>query len=278
MSAEGKPLTEPALLARPLTWITRQVLRLPMAVLALAAVLTGVSLILTATRLGFRTSRLDLLNPQSGCNQLWIEYINEFGDADDVVRALIETESGVILDIDINQATAHAMPRWHVAGQHGSLVFDDEEQARQPVIKALNAREMATGSVVSEERVMITFPDETRNQQIGGKKGKKVLLGTMAKVDAERVQFLWSGEKLDITQEQAQQLFFKGSDVHLKFQVKLIKKGYFELDAVIQESQPATDDKVRVVAAFKKISENEAAALSQFAQDMDFLKRQLPGV
>jgi anti-anti-sigma factor len=156
-------------------------------------------------------------------------------------------------------------------------VFDDEEQARKHVIKALNAREMAAGSVVSEERVMITFPDETRNQQIGGRKGKKVLLGTMAKVDAELVQFLWSGEKLDITQEQAQQLFFKGSDVHLKFQVKLIKKGYFELDAVIQESQPATDDKVRVVAAFKKISDNEASALSQFAQDMDFLKRQLPG-
>ena len=92
MSAEGKPLTEPAFLARPLVWITRQVLRLPMAVLALAAVLTVASLTLTATRLGFRTSRLDLLNPQSGYNQLWIEYINEFGDADDVV-VVVEGES-----------------------------------------------------------------------------------------------------------------------------------------------------------------------------------------
>ena len=85
MSAEGKPLTEPALLARPLTWITRQVLRLPMAVMVLAVVLTVASLILAATRLGFRTSRLDLLNPQSSYNQLWLEYINEFGEADDVV-------------------------------------------------------------------------------------------------------------------------------------------------------------------------------------------------
>jgi uncharacterized protein len=92
MSAEGKPLTEPALLSRPLAWITRQVLRLPMAVLAAAAVLTVVALFLTATRLGFRTSRLDLLNPQSGYNQLWIEYINEFGDADDVV-VVVEGES-----------------------------------------------------------------------------------------------------------------------------------------------------------------------------------------
>jgi len=152
-------------------------------------------------------------------------------------------------------------------------VFDEEEQARKHVIKALNSREMASGTLVGEERVMITFGDETRNKQIGG---KKVLLGTMAKVDAECVHFLWSGEKLGITREQAQQLFFKDSDVHLKFQVKLIKKGHFEVDATVQECIPASDEKIRVVAAFKKLSENEATALGQFAQDMDFLKRQLP--
>ena len=156
-------------------------------------------------------------------------------------------------------------------------VFDEEAQARKHITKALNAREMAAGAAVSDEKVMITFPDDTRNQQVGGKRGKKVLLGTMGNVDAERVQFLWSGEKLDITQEQALQLFFKDSDLHLKFQVKLLKKGYFEMDAVVQECRPASDDKIRVTAAFKKISENEAAALSQFAQDMEFLKRQLPG-
>ena len=59
--------------------------------------------------------------------------------------------------------------------------------------------------------------------------------------------------------------------------MKLLKKGYFEMDAVVQECSPASDNKIRVTAAFKKISENEAAALSQFAQDMEFLKRQLPG-
>ena len=88
MSAEGKPLTEPAFLARPLVWITRQVIRLPMLVLVFAVVLTVASLILAANGLGFHTSRLDLLNPQSSYNQLWLEYINEFGDADDVVVAV----------------------------------------------------------------------------------------------------------------------------------------------------------------------------------------------
>lgn len=56
--------------------------------------------------------------------------IASLGDADDVVKALIETESGVLIDIDINMATAHPMlPRWHVAGSWGSLVLDDEAQA-----------------------------------------------------------------------------------------------------------------------------------------------------
>lgn len=68
---------------------------------------------------GSRASRISCL----------LRSVASLGDADDVVRALIETESGVILDIDINQATAHSMPPWHVAGEHGSLVFDDEEHA-----------------------------------------------------------------------------------------------------------------------------------------------------
>ena len=81
--------------------------------------------------------------------------VASLGDADDVVRALIETESGVILDIDINQATAHTMPRWHVAGQHGSLVFDDEEQAwkaRSYDPEQLARVETETGMAAAERR------------------------------------------------------------------------------------------------------------------------------
>jgi len=51
-------------------------------------------------------------------------------EALDVVKVLIETESGVLLDIDINMASAHPMqPRWHVVGTHGALILDDEADA-----------------------------------------------------------------------------------------------------------------------------------------------------
>ncbi len=59
--------------------------------------------------------------------------VASLGDADDVVKTLIETESGILIDIDINMATAHPMvPRWHVTGERGSLVLDDDDvwQAR----------------------------------------------------------------------------------------------------------------------------------------------------
>ena len=85
MSAEGMPRREPAILATPLAAATRFVVRYPVTVVALAVLATALSLAAAGTKLGFRTSRLDLLNPKSHFNQLWIEYINEFGDRDDVV-------------------------------------------------------------------------------------------------------------------------------------------------------------------------------------------------
>jgi len=43
--------------------------------------------------------------------------IASLGDADDVVKVLIDTENGIILDIDINMASAQPMPVWHILGK-----------------------------------------------------------------------------------------------------------------------------------------------------------------
>jgi predicted dehydrogenase len=55
--------------------------------------------------------------------------VASLGDADDVVKALIETDSGVLLDIDINMASAHPMPPWQILGQRGSIVLDEGKEA-----------------------------------------------------------------------------------------------------------------------------------------------------
>jgi len=55
--------------------------------------------------------------------------VASLGDAEDVVKAVIETRSGVILDIDINMAAALAMPEWFVGGAFGSAMLDKEQAA-----------------------------------------------------------------------------------------------------------------------------------------------------
>lgn len=78
-SSESSPLS------RPFQIITAALLRYPAAVLSLALGLALAALLLTGYQLGYRTSRLDLLNPNSDYNRLWIEYIKEFGEDDDAV-------------------------------------------------------------------------------------------------------------------------------------------------------------------------------------------------
>ncbi|MCC7066478.1 MAG: STAS domain-containing protein [Planctomycetes bacterium] len=153
-------------------------------------------------------------------------------------------------------------------------MYDSEGDAVKAIIKHLNQKELAGDAPVDQEKVLITFTDEIRNKMIGG---KKTLLGTMSNVDGHKVQFVWNGKKAGISADQAKQLFFAGSDVNLKFQVKMIKKSYFELVAVVDSAEPTTDGGVRISAKFTKISDSDRNALVQFADDMAYLKRQLPG-
>lgn len=50
------------------------------------------------------------------------------GDADDVVKAVITAENGVIMDLDINMAAAHEVSPWYIAGSCGAAVFDPESK------------------------------------------------------------------------------------------------------------------------------------------------------
>jgi predicted dehydrogenase len=53
------------------------------------------------------------------CN-LWS--VASLGDADDVVKAWIKNESGQLLDVEINQASALALPGWHICGEYGTAI------------------------------------------------------------------------------------------------------------------------------------------------------------
>jgi anti-anti-sigma factor len=153
-------------------------------------------------------------------------------------------------------------------------IYDEDEAAVKHMIKSLNAREATREATLDEEKVLVSFPDEVRNRQVGG---ARTLIGRMSNVDGQRVQFLFSARRQGMSAEAALPLFFRGSELLLRFQVKLFKKTYFDVTAVVDEVESTRDGELKIRASFRKIEPSDRAALTQFAADMEFLKRQLPG-
>lgn len=152
---------------------------------------------------------------------------------------------------------------------------DTEKDATKAIIRHLNQKELAGEVPVDQEKVVISFADEIRNKMIGG---KKALIGLMSNVNGQKIQFLWNGTKHGINADQAKQLFIAGSEVQLKFHVKMIRQEPFQTAATVDSTEVATDGGVRITASFtKKMPEADRKGLTQYADDMAFLKRQLPG-
>ena len=163
-------------------------------------------------------------------------------------------------------------------------MFDEDEEARRKVVSSLNHAETPVGapSSVEEGKVLVTFPDEVRGMQANPNQRRfvsstlRTIVGTMLNVDAERLQFGWSGTKNGLTTDQTMQLFVKGSAMTVKFQVKLFKKGYFELACRVVDCVKIDEETVKVTLSYEQLGSADTSALQQFAEDMEFLKRQIP--
>ena len=82
----------PSLAARAMTALLRGVLRFPLAIVALATGLAVLATAYSASQLGYKTSRHDLVNPDNEYGRLWNEYVKEFGEEDDAV-VVVEGEN-----------------------------------------------------------------------------------------------------------------------------------------------------------------------------------------
>lgn len=85
MSAQRMAQQKPSPVERPLVWLTDLVLRWPFTTLVAGLVLAVLAMAASHRWMGFRTNRLDLLNPNSQFNRRWLQYVREFGDQEDVV-------------------------------------------------------------------------------------------------------------------------------------------------------------------------------------------------
>ena len=82
---DGLPPPAAGMIGRALVAWTRICLRHPFAVVLLATLSAVAAGGWTARHLGYKVSRVDLLDPESDYNKLWIDYIREFGEDDDAV-------------------------------------------------------------------------------------------------------------------------------------------------------------------------------------------------
>ncbi len=85
MNSEQVPGGKAGLVERLLVALVATVARRPWLVLAVAAVLTAVSVYAFCTRLTFRTQRNDLISPNKPYQKRWREYLAEFGNDEDIV-------------------------------------------------------------------------------------------------------------------------------------------------------------------------------------------------
>ena len=92
--AAGRPT---GFIGRTLVAWTHVCLRFPLAVVLLAMLSAGGAGFWSSRHLGYKVGRVDLLDPDSEYNKLWIDYLREFGDDDDAVIVVEGTSrAGVI--------------------------------------------------------------------------------------------------------------------------------------------------------------------------------------
>jgi hopanoid biosynthesis associated RND transporter like protein HpnN len=101
MSTDETTRKHVPLLARPLGALTRGVVMAPRSVLVTGLGLAALCIGLAVFGLEFRTSRLDLLNPNSAFNRRWLAYLDEFGNADDIVVVINgEDQQAIVVAMD----------------------------------------------------------------------------------------------------------------------------------------------------------------------------------
>jgi len=90
---------ETSIFARPLESLTLLCCRFPATVLAAALFLATFCLYWSYGNLGLKMSRLDLINPDSSFNKLWLGYIDEFGDDNEVIVVVEGADNEEVLRI-----------------------------------------------------------------------------------------------------------------------------------------------------------------------------------
>ncbi len=92
MNPEQSHPHQAGIVSRLLVRLVGTVCRWPRLVLAIAVACCAVSVYGSCRYLEYHTQRSDLINPRKECQQRWRQYLNEFGDDDDIVIVVQDSD------------------------------------------------------------------------------------------------------------------------------------------------------------------------------------------
>lgn len=92
--------------------------------------------------------------------------IVSLGDADDTVKGFFENEDGVILDFDINMATAFRIQKWQIFGKYGTII-DDGQSWKVRYVKPENLVDLhLQDGLAAEDRAYLVANDKIEWEEI----------------------------------------------------------------------------------------------------------------
>lgn len=102
----------------------------------------------------------------------WLRAEATLGDAEDVVKAIFQCENNLMLDLEINMASAIPMPPWFILGKRGAIVLDEQNKSWR--VRYFNESELETVALqeglAAEDRrytcgVTIPWREEVRSYE-----------------------------------------------------------------------------------------------------------------
>ena len=99
-------------------------------------------------------------------------------------------------------------------------------------------------------------------------------VGRMSALDSEGLRFTWNGGTTGLTPFEMGQMLSLGTDLSVKFRLPLLQKGHCEAVITVSEVEERPDG-VKLAASFSQIEPETLAAVTQYATDIAFLKKEL---
>ncbi len=168
--------------------------------------------------------------------------------------------------------------------------FGSDEEAVTALADNLEGKKGVSDDSVLDDETTILFsptdparvdhfiPDDKR-----GSLGKNPLhghssgwrgVGRMSALDADGLRFIWNGGNTGMTPFEMGQMLSLGTDLDVKFRLPLLQKGHCEAVVTVSELEERADG-VKLAATFTEIDDETRQAVSQYARDLAFLKKEL---